>query len=505
MSNNTSCCGSYITNGSVPGAGDFDTITADEAFINTINSVANDNTTTVNGVNPLTTSTSLTAHIAATAAHGATGAVVGTTNSQTLTNKTIDSATNTVTITSAPLAGQDINNVLNQAVRTGSAVTFGTVTTQSILLSTAVNDAVTVRSSTPQNNQILFQSAVPTDQTGFGYDVLNSLHRIWGYLNSPMVFATNNLERLRIAAGGIANDNSITSILGLSGTTLAFKNNVVDTSTSQTLTNKTLTAPIINSPTLTNSGNTLTLPTTTTTLVGNNTTDTLTNKTLTTPTINSPTLTNSGNTLTLPAATDTLVGRATTDTLTNKTLIADNCIFQDNVVAGRVLRFDLGATNALELRSAQTADHVQIFPDADGDILLTTATQSITNKDFTNGTSSFAGKVTTVRATQTTTDASTVTFATIPIATNTSYMIQTDLVAYCTAGANINTSCAQRFITRAQQVAGVITGGNVSSVFSNQFATLLGHPASGTDILVQTTGIAANTINWACVVTVTAL
>ena len=46
-------------------------------------------------------------------------------------------------------------------------------------------------------------------------------------------------------------------------------------------------------------------------------TQTLTNKTLTTPVIS--TITNTGA-LTLPTSTDTLVGRATTDTLTNKTL-----------------------------------------------------------------------------------------------------------------------------------------------------------------------------------------
>lgn len=56
-------------------------------------------------------------------------------------------------------------------------------------------------------------------------------------------------------------------------------------SLTQTLTNKTLTAPVIS--TIVNTG-TLTLPTDTDTLVGRDTTDTLTNKTLTSPTITTP-------------------------------------------------------------------------------------------------------------------------------------------------------------------------------------------------------------------------
>ena len=55
----------------------------------------------------------------------------------------------------------------------------------------------------------------------------------------------------------------------------------------ETLTNKTLTAPIISS--ISNTG-TLTLPTSTDTLVGRATTDTLTNKTLTSPTLTTPVL-----------------------------------------------------------------------------------------------------------------------------------------------------------------------------------------------------------------------
>lgn len=54
-------------------------------------------------------------------------------------------------------------------------------------------------------------------------------------------------------------------------------------------------------------------------VVGDSDAQTLTNKTLTTPVIS--TISNTGA-LTLPTSTDTLVGRATTDTLTNKTLTA---------------------------------------------------------------------------------------------------------------------------------------------------------------------------------------
>jgi hypothetical protein len=89
----------------------------------------------------------------------------------------------------------------------------------------------------------------------------------------------------------------------------ALSNNVCLLTATQTLTNKTLTSPIIS--TIINTG-TLTLPTTTTTLVGRTTTDTLTNKTLTSPIIS--TIINTG-TLTLPTTTTTLVGRTTTDTL----------------------------------------------------------------------------------------------------------------------------------------------------------------------------------------------
>lgn len=153
---------------------------------------------------------------------------------------------------------------------------------------------------------------------------------------------------------------------------------LVGRATTDTLTNKTLTAPTINNPAVTSptisggatlngsssgatvlqpaaaASGTLTLPAATDTLVGRATSDTLSNKILASPTVNTPTVAggatfngaSSGATilqaaaaasgaLTLPAATDTLVGRATSDNLSNKTLVSPT--IQTPTMAGTVL------------------------------------------------------------------------------------------------------------------------------------------------------------------------
>ena len=98
----------------------------------------------------------------------------------------------------------------------------------------------------------------------------------------------------------------------------------------------------------------LTFPTGTDTIVGRATTDTLTNKTLTAPTI--ATITN-GGTVTIPSGADTLVARTSTDTLTNKTLtapkIADAGFIADANGAEQVIfQTTASAVNELEITNA---------------------------------------------------------------------------------------------------------------------------------------------------------
>ncbi len=82
---------------------------------------------------------------------------------------------------------------------------------------------------------------------------------------------------------GILGGTGLTSSLSGNNITLAIDNTVTTLTGSQTLTNKTLTTPVIAQ--ISNTG-TLTLPTSSDTLVGRATTDTLTNKTLTSPKLN---------------------------------------------------------------------------------------------------------------------------------------------------------------------------------------------------------------------------
>jgi len=95
---------------------------------------------------------------------------------------------------------------------------------------------------------------------------------------------SNNAAMTVTGSGNFAYTRTLT---GATNVTFPTTGTLSTLAGSETLTNKTLTTPVIAS--ISNTG-TLTLPTSTDTLVGRATTDTLTNKTLTSPTLTTPAL-----------------------------------------------------------------------------------------------------------------------------------------------------------------------------------------------------------------------
>ena len=119
---------------------------------------------------------------------------------------------------------------------------------------------------------------------------------------------------------------------------------------------------------------TLTLPNKTDTVGGRTTTDTLTNKTLTTPVIASLQQASGTNTLTMPAATDTLVGKATTDTLTNKTLTAPKIAdagFIADANGNEILQFETttSAVNHIFVQNATTTNRA-VLGSTEADVVI---------------------------------------------------------------------------------------------------------------------------------------
>jgi hypothetical protein len=323
------------------------------------------------------------------------GTVVGNTDTQTLTNKTLVDTSTTLQ------NGSDNTKMLLFDI---SGFTTGVTRT---IAFPNISDTLISRTSTDTlSNKTLTTPVIASIVNGGTLTLPSSSDTLVGRattdtltnktLTLPTISSINNGGTLTLPTGAdtlvgrattdtLSNKTltlpTITSIVNTGILTLPTgPDTLIGRATTDTLTNKTLTAPII--ATIVNTG-TLTLPTTTDTLVGRATTDTLSNKTLTLPTISSI---NNGGTLALPSGTDTLVARASTDTLTNKSLDNTTCFHVDTTDGTKKIRFQTSGaatTTVLILAAIQTVNRTLTLPDATDTLVGRNTTDTLTNKTLT--------------------------------------------------------------------------------------------------------------------------
>ena len=269
-----------------------------------------------------------------------------------------------------------------QTINIGSTANDGTGTNLRAG-ATIVNDNFTELYTALGNGSAITLTATPTQ-----------LNLLTGLSTLSLNIRDDASSVISIAAGGTlklkSNDGITTTVSQGDTITIGLDSNIVTETSTDTLTNKTLTLPVIS--TISNSG-TITLPTGTRTLVARDTTDTLTNKSIAagTNTISGLTNTNlSGSAGITNANLANSFIRITDETSTVGTVnLGDRLDFLtgngiDTVVAGNTVRISTSAIPNSSLSNSA------VLIGGNTITLGATATTSISNLNL-SGTSSLSG------------------------------------------------------------------------------------------------------------------
>jgi hypothetical protein len=269
------------------------------------------------------------------------------------------------------MANENSNSVsITGGSLTGVTVTTGSINDTPIGATTPSSGAFTTLTSNGVAVVTASSTTTLTNKT-----ISGSTNTLTNIGNASLTNSSITINGTSIALGSSGTvtavlGNALTIGTGLSGTvydgsvpvTIAIDSTVATLTGSQTLSNKTLTAPVIS--TITNTG-TVTLPTATTTLVGRDTSDTLTNKSI------------SGSTNTL--------SNIANGSLTNSSITVNG----SSISLGGSATVTSNTTNALTIGTGLTGTSFNgssaVTVAIDSTVATLTGTQVLTNKTIDAG------------------------------------------------------------------------------------------------------------------------